>query len=318
MPAVQLVFVASRPAPHEVADLFELLAPLFPKALLDPARHGGRPSQAVLDAIDAALDRLSGNFSSALTFVPEGARTWSSFSPRPPARLACLRVANLISVRPWAWVAERLGGLAARYPRSPYVHTYTAEVWLWCGEYAACEAACRQALALTKTEGSRWAWVGLGAALMFQERYAEALDVFAASTRLMEPGAPLLAYRGETLRRCGELDAAADDLTRALALAPTRISAWLNLGLIASAQGRQDAVREIDARLRTHVPDFVRDLERDLAVHVDTGERTCDEMAALFAHALRAMRGNRSSSRITYWLRDGVARVLTGCALPPA
>ena len=41
-------------------------------------------------------------------------------------------------------------------------------------------------------------------------------------------------------------------------------------------------------------------------------------IAALFAHALAAMRGNRSSGRITYFLSDGEARVFSGCTLTPA
>ena len=40
-----------------------------------------------------------------------------------------------------------------------------------------------------------------------------------------------------------------------------------------------------------------------------------DAMAAILEHALRVMRGNRSSNRVTYFLADGAARVLAARAL---
>jgi tetratricopeptide (TPR) repeat protein len=228
-----------------------------------------------------------------------------------------VRAAGFIEARPWEWVIERIGALRALYPGSPFVHTHAAELWLWFGDYARCEAECRAAIALTKTQGTRWAWVGLGAALMFQERHGDALEVFAESNRLMEPGAPLLAYRGETLRRCGDLTAARNDLTRALELGPTRVSAWLNLGLISLADGRTDEARAIAAALRTRLPGLVGDIQRDIGMPASDAVQDPRALTSLFDNVLAAMRGNRSTGRITYFLSDGEARAVTGCALTP-
>jgi tetratricopeptide (TPR) repeat protein len=272
----------------------------------------------VVEAATIGLRRLSGNLTSAPTFVSEPSREWTPLAAKPPARFACVRTQGFIQARPWEWVVERIGALGALYPGSPFVHTHAAELWLWCGEYARCEAECRAALALTKIEGSRWAWVGLGAALMFQERYADALEVFAESNRLMEPGPPLLAYRGETLRRSGRLAAARKDLTRALELGPpTRVSAWLNLGLIALADGHTDEARAIAAALRMRLPELLDDITRDAGMAATEVVENPEAIAALFDHALATMRGNRSSGRITYFLSDGEARAVTGCALTP-
>ena len=313
LPAAHLARAGANPAGHEVAELCTQLAPLMPEVVSSSSHDDREPSRVVLDAVRTALDRLSGNFSSTLTFVPEGARTWSSFAPKPPARVACVRVANLINIRPWRWVAERLRLLGEDYPDSPLVHTYTAEVWLWAGDYPAAEAECREALALIRT--TRWAWIGLGAALMLQGRHEAALDVFAESNQLLVPGAPLLSYRGETLRRCGQLAAARADLERALTLAPTLVSSWLNLGLLAASEGRAEEVRDIAARLDAHMPELVRDIQRDL--RRGAADAAAPSPVAIFEQTLLAMRGNRSSQRITYVGGDGEVRTLRARALLP-
>lgn len=302
----------------DYVEVLQWLRHLVPELTSPPSGRGPLPSRLAIDAVATGLRRLSGNLTTAQTFLSEPSRAWTSLMPKLPARVACVRTAGFIQARPWEWVVERIGALAAVYPGAPYVHTHAAELWLWCGEYARCEAECRKALALTKTEASRWAWVGLGASLMFQERRADALEVFAESTRLMGPGAPLLAYRGETLRRSGDLPAARRDLTRALELGPTRVSSWLNLGLIALADGRDDEALAIAASLQLGLPEFVDDIRRDIDMAAPDGLEGRHEIAILFEYALAAMRGNRSSGRITYFLSDGEARVFDGCMLAPA
>jgi len=265
------------------------------------------PADLLLSALDAALARLSGNFTAAPTFV-SAAGNWTAWRPRLPARAACVHAFDAIQARPWARVAERLQALAAVYPTSPYVHTHTAELWLWYGDYPACEAECRKALCLTQGPAARWAWVGLGAALMLQARYDEALEVFAESCRRMEPGPPLLAYRGETFRRCGRYEDASSDLVRTLEGEPRRVSAWLNLGLIAAATGDSDRLLAIERRVRQAMPELLDDVTADtgLGAQADAAAR----VANLFENVLQAMRGNRSSNRVTYFLSDGRARVL--------
>lgn len=322
LPGAQLVGLGAQAGMHqndvshldygEVLDWLRCVVPeITPPAVGEPW-----PARAVVEASTAGLRRLSGNFTSAMTFVAQPSRVWTPLTPKAPARFVCVRTAKAIQARPWEWVVEAIGALGAVYPGSPYVHTHAAELWLWYGEYARCEAECRKALALTTTQGSRWAWVGLGAALMLQGRHADALDVFAESNRLMEPGGPLLAYRGETLRRCGDLVAARHDLMRALELGAPRVSAWLNLGLIASAEGRDADARAIAAALQARLPELVEDITGDMRP-VPSELASPAAISGLFQHALRAMRGNRSSGRITYFLSDGEARVVSGCPLTP-
>jgi hypothetical protein len=89
------------------------------------------------------------------------------------------------------------------------------------------------------------------------------------------------------------------------------------LGLIAAARGDHDEVRDIYSRLSAQVPQLVRDVERDLRAGGGGDQPLSDPMAAIFEHALRVMRGNRSSNRVTYFLGDGAARVLGARALSP-
>jgi len=325
-PGVHLLEVAahvrqqSKITRFQVSEVLTLLAPLWPEMapqvammVTDKDNCLVEP-QPVLAALGEGLRKLSGNFSSAATFVDTATAEWRGLRSRLPARMACVRVFDWVQARPVAWVAERMRGLAASYPESPYVHTHTAELWLWAGEYSECENECRKALELSRTDGTRWAWVGLGAALMLQERYAEALAVFAESDQISPPGSPLLAYRGETLRRQGDLVAATADLREALRLSPARVSAWINLGLIAAEQGDETQAHDIYARLQARMPELVVDIEQDLAA-ADTAPPSPAGISALFAHALAVMRGNRSSNRVTYFLRDGLARVLPTRAL---
>jgi hypothetical protein len=91
----------------------------------------------------------------------------------------------------------------------------------------------------------------------------------------------------------------------------------VNLGLIAAGRGDHDEVRDIYSRLSAQVPQLVRDVERDMRAGAGADQPLSDPMAAMFEHALRVMRGNRSSNRVTYFLGDGAARVLGARALSP-
>lgn len=321
-PGVHLLEVAahlrqqSKVTSFQVAEILDLLAPLWPGVELSSTDKDLclNDPQSVLDALGAGLRQLSGNFSNAFTYVAASTGKWSTFATRRPARMACLRVFDWIQVKSFPWVLERMRGLASDYPKSPYVHTHAAELALWSGDYRACEEECSQALAISKTDGTRWAWVGLGAALMLQERFDEVLAVFQESNQRLPIGSPLLAYRGETLRRRGEWQAARDDLREALRLSPNRVSAWVNLGLIAAQCGEANEARRIYLRLRERMPDFCRDIEHDLLGHEADPALTPPVVTEVLQHALVVMRGNRSANRVTYFLKDGHARVVPAVA----
>ncbi len=320
-PGVHLLEVAahvrqqSKVTLFQVTELLELFAPLWPGVELSSTDKDLCLSdpQSVLDALSEGLRQLSGNFSNAFTYV-DSTGEWSTFPARRPARMACLRVFDWIQVKPFPWVLERMRGLAADYPKSPYVHTHAAELALWSGDYRTCEEECTKALAISKSDGTRWAWVGLGAALMLQERFDEALAVFHESNQRLPPGSPLLAYRGETLRRRGEWQAARDDLREALRLSPNRISAWVNLALVAAQCGEEEEAQRIHLRLRKRMPDFWWDVEYDLCGRAIDSAPTPAVVAKMLEHALVVMHGNRSANRVTYFLKDGEARVVPALA----
>jgi hypothetical protein len=101
-----------------------------------------------------------------------------------------------------------------------------------------------------------------------------------------------------------------------LELGPPRVSAWLNIGLIALAEGRDDEARAIAAALQAKLPELVEDIRGDMRPFPSELASPA-AISGLFQHALVAMRGNRSSGRITYFLSDGEARVVSGCPLTP-
>jgi len=262
----------------------------------------------------ALFDRLSHNFSSTPTWLAPveksagGPARWQPLPVRPPPRTEAVRVFDLFEYLPLDDVLARFEDLARRRPDSPFAFTHRAELLLWLGRYGEAEADCRRALSIS--EWTRWAWVGLGGALLLQMRPVEAIEVMDRADRMMTAGPPLLAFRGEAHWRAGHPGPARRDLQATVEGTPSRASSWIILALIDADDGRPSACSRVHARLCRRLPALAASARRDLGWPSRVVESSDDEKQRMLRHVLAMMRGNRSSHRITWLPRDGLLRVV--------
>lgn len=164
---------------------------------------------------------------------------------------------------------------------------------LWLGAYEAAMEIFREAI--DRDRRTRWAWIGAGAAAMLQGDLALAQSLWTEGLEATgAPGPTLFVYRGECLRRQGELTAARRDLETALRQKPQRLSAWINLALV-------DAREEVCAAV-------LRECDQLMPLLV---AETTGSAAQRLEAVLLAMRGNRSSLRLSYYLWDRLWSVIT-------
>lgn len=272
---------------------------------------------ALCALLERALVLLRGNRSVNATYVPEGAPAAELRSlrlmpsPRGPAKAAL-----------WVLVTEgveharrALQRVHADYARSPEPHCYHGEMYLYLGDYAAARRQFEQALALYGQ--TRWAFIGLGAVELLEGRPELTPPLLERSIALSRGAGPtLFVYRGEALRRLGRLDEAIADLAHATQLNPARVSAWINLGLARDAAGEATALDATLAHLRRFAPGLVHDaaLAAGLPVSAAAQAGVAPErevLRELYETMLQMMRGNRSSTCVTYFTADGHLRVVT-------
>lgn len=194
-------------------------------------------------------------------------------------------------------VDEVLAGFDAleeRYPDSPHPQTYTAEIELWLGNY-------ERAYALTddmwQRTGTRWAYIGSGAALGFLGRFDEALERWSLGERtfcgFLDQEATH-CFRGEVYRLMGRSAEARADLERATQGSSTRVGAWINLALVCLEEGDDAGGEGALEQVETQAPVLVWEASRGAlsrpSVLIERGDAK-----AVLEEALRLMRGNRSS-----------------------
>lgn len=223
-----------------------------------------------------------------LTRLGPAART----GPRNDSR----RALELVRTRPLAEVCRAFAPLESRWSRSSLPDAHHAELHLWAGELDEAERLFRRAMALTR--GTRFAWIGLTGVELLRGQLTQALETCAEGVMVMRDtsGPAVFVYRGEVLRKLGRLDEAVSDFEAALTHTPRRLSATMNLALALHARG--DAARA-EAAWR-HVADHAPALVSD-------ARRVCPAGAAwpvVMEKALESMRGNRSTSLITYFVGE--------------
>jgi tetratricopeptide (TPR) repeat protein len=126
-------------------------------------------------------------------------------------------------------------------------------------------------------------------------------------------------YRGEAYRCLGRLDEARDQLLRACELHPTRLSAWINLALVHGAAADHLQQRRVFARIARTAPALLSEAAQEIGADTfdaivlagpvgasDTTEPVDGaHLDRVLRHCLEMMRGNRSSSCVTYFTADG-------------
>jgi tetratricopeptide (TPR) repeat protein len=284
------------------------LPALVGRAALDRACES---PEALATLLEDVLDRLAGNLGLTTTVAeaaPGGGRRFVRVDLPPTTRAAAVDALHALRHVGAARAEAALDAVVARHPRSVHARCYRGELYLWLGRYG---DAWREFAATRLVEAARWADVGMLAVLVLtgRVRRARLMALYAQHHFSPIPGGTLPVYRGALRRRTGELDGAVEDLSAALTAKPTRVGARIELCLALRAAGRRAEATEHAAQLaRDAAPLLVDAAEaRRLPWTKDPALLVGDE--ALEA-ALRAMRGNRSSSVVTWVDSAAEVRVL--------
>lgn len=286
---------AQRRGPHPIDE-----------PLIDPAFLCARSAEL----LSSGLLALRGNRAFTATWVsdddPDGRlRRLVIPSPRDEAKRALWH----LWLEDPEEVRARIDAVVRRYARRYEPLLYRGELALFLGRWAEARADFEAALRLESH--ARWAFIGLGAAVLGEGHPARAIDTLDRGMVIAGGVGPTLyVYRGEAHRRLGHLDEAARDLEEACRLNPTRLSAWINLALTRGAAGRVEERRALLQRVRAAAPGLMVDAAALLGARLPPPwEAPADDLAEpLLEQALTLMRGNRSSNCITYVLPDGRLR----------
>ena len=272
-------------------------------------RDAAVPYEDLVAQLEKSLAKLRGNRSPAATYVRHDGsltRLDAPFSPRVASKRALWRFVSTGDPR------EALAAFDAVHARAPDAaepYNYRGELYLYLGDAAAARREFERAIA--RYERSRWAYIGLAGAAVLEARYEEALGHIASSVSLAGPPGPTaFVYRGEAHRRLGHRAEARADLETCVRAHPQRIGAWVNLALLSVAEGDLHGAHATLDTLRHRAPGFVADAARGLQTS-PAALTDAPALAALFEEMLAMLRGNRGSSCVTYFTRDGTLRAVS-------
>ncbi len=285
----------------------------LPAAVGTVALDRASSPEALASLLERLLERMAGNLGPSPTVAettPGGGRRFVPLLLPPTTRVQA--VDALMSLRhlgPSA--AERaLAEVQRRNPRSVHARCYMGELYLWLGRYP---EAMREFVLARSIAPARWADIGMLAVLIFRGhlRLARLAASYAERHHPFIPGGTLPVYRGVLRRRLADLDGAITDLHASLEAKPSRIGARMELVLALRAAGRRSEVMpHVEILLRDAAPvllDAARALGYSGAPDSNREILVRDEV---FEEALRSMRGNRSSSLVSWFDCSGQVRVL--------
>ncbi|MGH7436045.1 MAG: tetratricopeptide repeat protein [Polyangiaceae bacterium] len=285
-------------------DLHDALAAIgLPPASWIDHRSARASGRTMLETVDEALDRLSGNRSTVLTRKTSGG-AFECVQPGPAVRAACTRLRSALASGGFDAAIAGHDALLEEHGHSPLVYTHRGELLLWCGRYAEAREDFEKALRLNRW--TRWAWAGLGASHLMCGRPVLALATFLRGRRHALPAVTTPAYEGNAWHQLGMRRLARSAFRTARALQPKRASASLGLALTAASLGRTRAVAEHLADLDSIVPVFTRALLRDTLTTREQLGRDLRLARDVAARGFEMMRGNRSSVAVTWF--DGTGR----------
>ena len=298
---------------------------LEPLAPLIPSRGGRRVNAGILEELgpglrelgfgDAELTQLT-RASGVESVVPVIlTRLGGDRSPRGPdsPRAQARRTLELIRTMSPERALERFGRLDLAGSSMGVVHR--GELRLWMGDWEGAVADFEESLAMNRH--TRWGWIGQLGARGLGGDPERALAVGAKGVAVMGGYGPShYVYRAEAARLLGRVDAARADLELAVELNPTRLGAWVTLALLVAEQGDgarlQSLMAHLAPRAAGHLARAARETGTDLAMlWPDGGGVGADPQALrpLLTRAHAMMRGNRSSSCLTWFTSDGELRL---------
>jgi len=259
---------------------------------------------------EAILAQLGGNRTRAPSLVDPASGTLAPLSLRSSARQRAKVLQWSIRGRPAADVLGEFDAILRDHPRSHHPHAYRGELLLWLGRIDEAEEEFRRGLVIRPR--ARWLHIGIGSVHVLRGDSAAALASFQRSIDCAPAlvGPTLYGVRGEAHRLRGDLPAAAADLTRTCRDTPSRVSAWVNLWLVEDDLGHEETRDAAWKELTRRAPWLLADAaEEALGLALPA---LADDHArrATLEHALRMLRGNRSSSCVTYFTREGELRTV--------
>jgi tetratricopeptide (TPR) repeat protein len=293
-----------------IEDVIDGVLELFPDER--GAFESGDPTR-VRALLARSLDALSGNRSVTPTYLREGpeGRSLVRLRVRPHPRHAARRALELIRASDPDVALRALDAVTDRYPISAIPLCHRGELLLWLGRYAEARRDFERAIAIERS--TRWGYIGLGAGELLEGDPARALGTFERGVEAMggTTGVSLFVYRGEAYRELGRLDEATRDLERACAETPSRVGAWINLALACDSAGNGARRGAIVARLMEQAPALLSDAAADASVPLIDGDAgDPDGERVILKRALTLLRGNRSSTCITYFTARGALRII--------
>jgi tetratricopeptide (TPR) repeat protein len=310
--------IATLEAGHQPAHLRHAIYEDVVDAVLElfPGERGaflsGDPKK-IQPLLQRALAALSGNRSATPTALREGpagpslVRLWATAPPRHAARVAL----ELIRALPPSEALGELDSVVLCFPESAIPLCHRGELLLWLGHYAEARRDFDRAIGIERK--TRWGYIGLGAVELCEGDPAAALATLQRGIEEMAgtTGPSLIVYRGEANRRLGRLDEALADLERSCLETPSRVGAWINLALACGEAGRGARRDEVMERLITQAPGLLSDAAAAVSVDIfDAGVRGSQGEREVLLRALEMMRGNRSSTCITYIPKPGLLRLV--------
>ncbi|MBX3125330.1 MAG: tetratricopeptide repeat protein [Polyangiaceae bacterium] len=266
----------------------------------------------VLPVLALALERLSGNRSELATRRVNS--DCARLSERAGLRHRCRQALELIRIAPPEVAERELDSIIEEQPEAALAFAHRGELMLWLGRLGEARADLERAIALEPE--TRWAYIGLCGVESLEGNPRAALAICALGIERMHgtTGPAVYAYRGEAHRRLGHTDLALDDLRRAVASHPHRVGARVNLALALMDAGDDEAALDAFAHLLYTAPALMSDAAGSLGLEVFDQVPSAANRGEVLRGALEMMRGNRSSSCVTYFTPAGRLRLVTSGA----
>jgi len=306
-------------SPHVVDLTSGLYARIKEIASVEEWAVASKSPQATVELLEEVLAALRGNRSSRPTALRGQPRLNSAVEglvdladleylsfPRNVREMASDNLRALAQLGPDAVRAKMLT-LAQRYEYSPQPWCYLGELELWLGNLDAAETAFDTG---NRRLAARWAYIGKAAIHFLRGQFWRARwTIF----RLRFQYRPLAAstlpvYRGEGLRRAGKHQKAIGDLQQAIHHKPSRLGARMNLVLSLLALGRRDEASAELAEVVRQAPGIIWAAKESRGA-ITTANDDLDKMSTVLEACLEMMRGNRSSTQLTYFTDEGQFRM---------
>ncbi|MGB1274761.1 MAG: tetratricopeptide repeat protein, partial [Nannocystaceae bacterium] len=272
-----------------------------------------RNERELVALLEQALARLGGNRTPMATSFDPKTGVVARLKAKSGARYSSRQALQLIRVMGPQQALAALDQVVADFPQSSLPVCHRGELELWMGNLEKARTDLERAIEILPQ--TRWAYIGLTGIDILEgnDEKALATSSWGVETMGSTEGPSVYIYRGDALRRVGRYDEALVDLTRSVRIHPSRVSAWFNLALLYAARGELELFERVYARLLIQAPGLLSDAAREVGEVLwgDPGFLpSVQARVGVIEHGLAMMRGNRSSTAMTYFTAGGNMRMV--------